>query len=157
MNKKNGIFLVLGPILFILAYFLLPEDIFTTSEARAAIGTLAWMAFWWVTSPIDAAVVGFLPIALNAIFQMTKMPDVISSYFSETIILLLGSMILTISWEETGLDNRIAIKFMSLVGNNFKKQIVFWFCISAFLSAFIPKGFISTKTQVKLSSSSLLE
>lgn len=137
INKKN-ICLIIGPILFGILYFLLPKNIFPTSEARAAVGTLAWMAFWWVTSPIDAAVVGFLPIGLNAIFEMTKMSDVISSYSSETILLLLGSMLLTISWEETGLDNRIAIKFMSLVGNNFKKQIVFWFCISAFLSAFIP-------------------
>jgi len=137
INRKN-IFIIIGPILFGILYFLLPENIFPTSEARAAVGTLAWMAFWWVTSPVDAAVVGFLPIGLNAIFQMTKMSDVISSYSSETILLLLGSMILTISWEETGLDNRIAIKFMSLVGNNFKKQIIFWFCISAFLSAFIP-------------------
>ena len=62
------------------------------------------MAFWWITGPVDFAVTAFLPIALNALFNMASMSTVIANYASETILLLLGASILTVSWEETGLE-----------------------------------------------------
>ena len=114
-NTKRNIYLVLGPVLFLAFAFLLPASIFDTFASRAAIGTVAWMAFWWITAPVDYAVTGFLPIAVNAIFQLTDMSAVISNYASETILLLLGASIITVSWEESGLDRRIAARFLGLI------------------------------------------
>ena len=93
MDRKRIINLIIGPALFLICAFLLPETVFTTFGARAAIGTIAWMAYWWITAPIDYAVTGFLPIAVNAICQLTDMNAVISNYASETILLLLGASI----------------------------------------------------------------
>ena len=98
MNKKRNIYLILGPVLFLLCAFCLPANIFDTFASRAAIGTVAWMAFWWITGPVDYAVTGFLPIVVNALFQLTDMSTVISNYASETILLLLGASIITVSW-----------------------------------------------------------
>lgn len=70
-NTKRLILILTGSLLFILCYFCLPASVFAEASARAAIGTVAWMAFWWITGPVDFAVTGFLPIALNAVFQMT--------------------------------------------------------------------------------------
>lgn len=71
MNKSNRrILLVIGPLLMILCTVLLPAAIFETLESRAAIGTVVWMAFWWITGPVDYAVTAFLPIAVNAVLQM---------------------------------------------------------------------------------------
>ena len=111
-NKKRTITILVGPLLFLLCYFGLPASVFAQAQARAAVGTVAWMAFWWITAPVDLAVTAFLPIALNALFQMTDMSAVIANYASETILLLLGASILSASWEETGLDKRIAAKFL---------------------------------------------
>lgn len=141
-NKKRLILALIGPILFILCYFLIPESVFGSVKANAAVGTVAWMAFWWITGAVDFAVTGFLPIAVNAIFQITDMSSVISNYASETILLLLGASILTASWEETGLDRRIAAKFLSLVGNKLRTQIVFWFILCAILSAILPNAVV---------------
>ena len=99
MGKERIINLLVGPVLFLLCAFLLPEGIFGTFAARAAVGTIAWMAYWWITAPVDYAVTAFLPIALNAIVQMTDMSAIISNYASETIMLLLGASIITVSWE----------------------------------------------------------
>ena len=96
-DRKRLIYLLIGPALFILFTLLLPESLFETVKARAAIGTVAWMAFWWVTGPVDYAVTAFLPIAINAVFSITKMSDVIANYASETILLLLGASIITVS------------------------------------------------------------
>lgn len=111
MSKKRIINLLIGPVLLLLFIFLLPDSVFTTTASKAAIGSVAWMAYWWVTGPVDYAVTAFLPIALNALLQIADMKEVISNYASETILLLLGASILTVSWEKTGLDKRIAAVF----------------------------------------------
>lgn len=151
-NIQKTITLIVGPLLFVLCYFCLPSALFTTEAARAAIGTVAWMAFWWITGPIDYAVTAFLPIALNALFQMTDMSAVIANYASETILLLLGASILTASWQETGLDNRIAAKFLSMVGSNLRTQLIFWFLLCAGLSAILPNAVVcATVTPIAVS------
>ena len=141
-NKKRNIYLVLGPVLFLACAFLIPSSIFETFASRAAIGTVAWMAFWWITAPVDYAVTGFLPIAVNALFQMTDMSAVISNYASETILLLLGASIITVSWEESGLDKRIAARFLGFIGENLRSQIIFWFILSAALSSVLPNAVV---------------
>lgn len=141
-NMKRSLITVIGPVLFILCYFLIPEHIFGSIKANAAVGTVAWMAFWWITGAVDFAVTAFLPIAVNAIFQITDMSTVIANYASETILLLLGASILTASWEETGLDRRIAARFLSLVGNKLRHQIIFWFILCTVLSAILPNAVV---------------
>ncbi|MBE5938104.1 MAG: hypothetical protein E7265_08755 [Lachnospiraceae bacterium] len=126
-NRKRIILLLIGPLLWVLCSFVIPESVFPAYESRAAIGTVAWMAFWWVTAPVDYAVTAFLPIAVNALVPMCDMSIVISNYASETILLLLGASILTVSWEETGLDERIAAFFLRLIGDNYHDNFVLFY------------------------------
>lgn len=71
---------------------------------------------------------------------------------SETILLLLGAYILTVSWEKTGLDKRIAITFLNLIGSNLRKQIIFWFLLSALLSTVLPNAVVcATITPIAVS------
>lgn len=141
-RKKRIVLLLMGPVLFLLCCIGLPTGIFPELSSRAAVGTVAWMAFWWVSAPIDYAVTAFLPIAMNALVQMCEMSSVIGNYASETILLLLGASILTVSWEETGLDQRIAARFLGFIGNNYRKQLVFWILLSAGLSAVLPNAVV---------------
>ena len=150
--KKRVINLFIGPLLFALCCLLLPSAVFETLASRAAVGTVAWMAYWWVTAPVDYAVTAFLPIAINAFVEMTGMSTVIANYASETILLLLGASILSVSWEETGLDKRIAAGFLGLVGNNLRQQLIFWFLLSAILSSVLPNAVVcATITPIAVS------
>jgi len=142
INWKRLILTLAGPLLFFLAYLFLPTDIFGSKAACGAIGTVAWMAFWWITGVVDYAVTAFVPIAVNAVFQITDMATVISNYASETILLLLGASILTASWEETGLDRRIAAKFLSLIGSKVRHQVIFWYILCTILSAILPNAVV---------------
>ncbi len=142
MKTKRLILILLGPALFALCYFLLPKSVFETTQACAAVGTVAWMALWWITGVVDFAVTAFLPIAVNALFQITDMSTIIANYASETILLLLGASILTASWEETGLDKRIAAKFLSMVGSKVRHQVIFWFILCTILSAILPNAVV---------------
>ena len=141
-NKKRLILTLLGPALFLLCYLLLPADALGGRAACGAVGIVAWMALWWITGAVDFAVTAFLPIAVNAVFQITDMATVIANYASETILLLLGASILTASWEETGLDRRIAAKFLSLVGSKVRHQVIFWFILCTILSAVLPNAVV---------------
>lgn len=140
--KKRVINLVIGPVLFLICYFLLPESFFDTAAARGAIGTIAWMAYWWITGPVDFAVTGFLPIIVNALFQLCDMSLVISNYADEIILLLLGASLITAAWEITGLDKRIASMFLMLIGSNLRNQIIFWFLLSTILSSVLPNAVV---------------
>ena len=94
--------LLMGPALFLLCLVMLPHSVFTTAASRGAVGTVVWMAYWWVSGPIDFAITGFLPIAVNAFLQMADMAAVIANYADEIVLLLLGASILTAVWEMTG-------------------------------------------------------
>ena len=152
MKKHRWINIWVGVALFVLCILLLPAAIFPEITQRAAIGTVLWMAYWWITAPVDLAVTAFLPIAINAILPMANMSTVIANYASETILLLLGASILTVSWEITGLDKRIAMKFLALIGNNLRQQIAFWFILSAVLSSVLPNAVVcATITPIAIS------
>lgn len=152
LKRKRLVDIIIGPVLFLICYFCMPVAVFEESTARAAIGTVVWMAYWWITAPIDLAVTGFLPMVINALFQITDMSAVISNYASETIILLLGASILTASWEETGLDNRIAARCLALVGSNLRIQIIFWFLLCTLLSSVLPNAVVcATITPIAVS------
>ncbi len=110
------------------------------------------MAYWWVTGPVDYAVTAFLPIAINAVVPMAEMKAIISNYADETILLLLGASIITVLWENTGLDKRIAITFLRLIGNSLRMQLVFWFALSMVLSAVLPNAVVcATITPIAVS------
>lgn len=144
--------IALGPILMLLCTLLIPESLFPAFEARAAIGTVVWMAYWWVTGPVDYAVTAFLPIAVNALLSLVDMKEIISQYASETILLLLGASILTVSWEITGLDKRIAAMFLGMLGTSLTSHIIFWFLLSTLLSAVLPNAVVcATITPIAVS------
>lgn len=141
---KINVNIIIGPLLFVVCYLFLPHNVFPDAASRAAIGTVVWMAFWWVTGPVDYAVTAFLPIAVNAVIHVSDMSTVISNYASETILLLLGASVLSVSWEETGLDKRIAAKFLCTIGNDYRGQLIFWFLVSLILSAVLPNAVVCT-------------
>ncbi len=153
--KKNStsrlINLLVGPAAFLLAYLLLPQTGITYAQA-GAIGTVFWMAYWWITGPVDYAVTGLLPIAINAVFQIantgetdafkTGMSNLLSKYADSTIMLILGASLITAAWSEIGLDRRIATRFLALIGNKMRGQIAFWFVLTTVLSAVLPNAVV---------------
>ncbi len=137
IKLKSAASVALGPLVYVLILAALPPETFTF-EMRCAIGTLCWMVCWWLLPPVDYPVIGLLPIALNALFPMIPMADIISQYASDSIILVLSGMIITASWECTGLNKRIATAFLNLVGTSVRAQVMFWFLLSTALSTILP-------------------
>ncbi len=140
-KKDNKLFqLLLGPAMFLVCYGVIGT--LTTAPIGVSIGTILWMAVWWITLPVDTGVTAFIPIVVNMIFQAVPMDSIITKYASETIFLLLGADLISISWEVTGLDKRVALKSLYLIGPSLKQQILVWFAASALLSVFLPNAVV---------------
>ena len=134
--KKRLLYLLTGPAIYGLCTLLL-KDSFSLSGAEA-IGVLLWMIFWWITRPVDMTVTALLPIVMNALFNIVNMGTVTSQYFSDSIILIFGSCLLTIPWQTTGLDRRVALRILSIVGPTMRSQITVWLLASIVFSIMLP-------------------
>ncbi|MCC8156902.1 MAG: anion permease [Oscillospiraceae bacterium] len=141
MLTRRFIHILFGPLFFVLATMFLPDILFSFS-ASASIGLVFWMAYWWITMPVDTAVTALLPVAVNAIFQLCPMSDIAGKYFSEIVVLLLGADLISTTWAETGFDKRIAMKALGIIGPSLKQQIIVWFLLSALLSLVLPNAVV---------------
>ncbi len=136
MKKTTMINICIGPVIFAVCSLCMKDAL--TSTGAMAVGTLLWMVYWWVTRPIHMTVTALLPIVVNALFNIIDMGIVTSQYFSDSIILIFGSGLLTIPWVATGLDRRVALKILSIVGPSMKSQIFVWLFVSILMSTTLP-------------------
>ncbi len=140
--QQKNIAIIAGPLLFAVTVILFQSTF--KFVGAAALGTSVWMGLWWIMRPVHIAVTALVPIVVNAIFSIVPMGSVISQYFSEIIVLLFGADIICFTWTTTGLDKRLAIKTLCLIGTSLKQQIAVWLIGSAILSAFLPNVVVCT-------------
>lgn len=137
--------LFIAPLLAILVYYLLPTSYLDpagkvvefTHAGRACIGIVVWMALWWFTETVPIAVTAMLPLVLFPVFKVTTITEAMSPYASSTIFLFLGGFLLAIGVARWGLDRRIALTALRIVGTK-PAAIVFGLMAScAFMSMWI--------------------
>lgn len=136
MKRRRSLNVISGPLLFAAVFLIL--DQFIPAKQAAAIASIFWMGLWWVLRPVNIAVTALLPIPLNAFFGMVPMDGIISKYFSEIVVLLVGSDLISLVWEKTRLDKRLAIKSLCGIGTSVREQIAVWLVASTLLSIFLP-------------------
>ena len=141
INKKT-VDIVIGLILFFLIGLFVEGEIFSQSAAFA-LATMVVMIYWWITKPVHLAVTALLPIIVTAIFNIAPINTVLDDYSSPIVVLLLGANILTLTWMIWGLDKRIALRMLILIGSSFRQQLIVWFLISTILSAFLPNAVVA--------------
>lgn len=135
-EKRRSASLIIGPCLFAVLSWLL-QPAFSAGGAEA-IGMLAWMICWWSFCPVNMTVTALLPIVINALLGIVPMNDVISQYASPSVILIFGTGLLSAAWARSGLDRRMALRALAVIGPSLQSQISAWFLASAVLSIFMP-------------------
>ncbi len=141
-NTKKIMQILSGPILLFLAGLLLKDQF--GIQGAYAIGTALWMISWWVFRPIHICITAFVPVVTNALLQMTDMSPIISQYSSATVVLLFGSSLICMPWDNTGLGNRLALGALQLVGTSVRRQIFIWFALSCALTIALPNSAVCT-------------
>ncbi len=136
MNTKRCVNLIIGPALFTL--IVLAAQNFIGTKPAQGMGTAVWMIYWWITRPVHITVTALLPGVVNALFGIVPMDSVIGQYSSGSIVLIFGSCLLTAPWASIGLDRRISLKALSLIGPSMKSQIAVWLISAIVLSNMMP-------------------
>ena len=136
--QKRLTHLIIGPVLYALIWLLGTEANLLDATAAKGLGVAVWMIYWWVTRPVNITVTALLPGIVNALFNIVPMENVISQYASSSIVLIFGSCLLTAPWAKIGLDKRISLKALSLIGPSMKSQIAVWLLAAAVLSNMMP-------------------
>lgn len=118
--------LIFAPLLALLLYFVLPDSyvdgagkvVTITHSAKACLAILLWMALWWFTETVPIAVTALLPIILYPLCDVTTLAKTLIPYASDTIYLFLGGFLLAAGIQRWGLDKRIALNTMRIVGTS---------------------------------------
>lgn len=134
--KKQWLNIFMGPIILWLSVMLFSDAL--TMKGAEAVGISLWMIFWWITRPVDITITAIVPVVANAFLAVIPMEIIISQYSSDSIILIFGSGLITLPWVTTGLDRRISLKALSLIGPSMKSQITVWLLASIVLSNMMP-------------------
>lgn len=135
-GTRRYIYIAAGPVLYALLVGVFSSQL--TYAGASAVGLLLWMILWWITRPVSIAITALLPLAVNALFNIVPVHVVASQYASDCVILLFGAGLLTLPWEKCGLDRRIALRTLSIIGPSVRSQIVVWFVGSVVLSSVLP-------------------
>ena len=120
-----------GPVIFIVT-LLLP--FFGPVEARIGFGIMFWMVTWWVTVAVDIKITCLVPILVAAIYPYMPVEKVMAAYVHKHALLIIGASMVTAAWARWGLAKRIALRFLTLFGNNVQTQMVAWFIFCGVIS-----------------------
>jgi solute carrier family 13 (sodium-dependent dicarboxylate transporter), member 2/3/5 len=138
--------LVAGPVVAYVVFQLLPghypnaatgELVELSGAARATMGVMAWMALWWLTEAVEIAVTALLPIAVFPLVGIASISEATAPYANSVIFLFFGGFVIALSMQRWGLDRRIALTTLKLVGTRPANMVGGFMLACAALSAFV--------------------
>ncbi len=112
MEARKKVGFVLGPSLFIIAYFspLLPQN----PKAHNLLAIFLLIITWWVTECIPIPITALLVPVLITVFNVTSVKDAFAPFANPIIMLFLGSFVLARAMCLHALDQRLALSILSM-------------------------------------------
>jgi sodium-dependent dicarboxylate transporter 2/3/5 len=137
--------LLAGPLVAVVAYVLLPDSYPDAQGAlvelggagRATLSVMAWMAVWWLTEAIDLSATALLPLVLFPLLGIADVRAAATPYANPLIFLFLGGFVLARAMQRWGLDRRIALVTLRLVGAEPARMVGGFMLGTAVLSMFV--------------------
>jgi len=134
-----------GPVLAAICYFVLPHTFINeardtaqfTVAGRATLAVMVWMAVWWLTEAIDISATALLPIAVFPILGIASIKETTAPFASDIIFLFMGGFLLALSMQRWGLDKRIALLTLRIVGTRPPAVIAGFMFVTAVLSMWV--------------------
>lgn len=139
-SRKIGF--LLGPLLALLVYSIMPDVIPTEASLeagfespRAAGVTLALivlMAVWWMFEVVPLPVTALLPVIVIPLTGINSVGAVTASYGNKVIFLFLGGFLLSVAMQRWNLHKQIALRIVLIFGTE-PKRMVFGFMLATML------------------------
>ncbi|XP_006559632.1 protein I'm not dead yet isoform X4 [Apis mellifera] len=118
---------------------LLPIFIIETTEVKAmrCLYVIGLMAMFWMTEVLPLPITGLIPIFLYPLMGIMSTGDTCMCYMNDTTMMFIGSMVIAIVIENSGLHIRIALLIIKLIGCSHRRLTLGLFCVTMFLSMWI--------------------
>jgi solute carrier family 13 (sodium-dependent dicarboxylate transporter), member 2/3/5 len=96
-----------------------------------------WMVSWWIFGVMPLGVTALIPLCFLPLLQIMPIKQVSPFYANPVIYLFLGGFMIARALEKTRLDERIALKILSITGRSDLGIIAGFIIATAFLSMWI--------------------
>ncbi|WP_077297813.1 SLC13 family permease [Virgibacillus pantothenticus] len=136
MKKRQFLGLILGPILFVILFFL-PNLTGLDDSPRAVLAVTAWVACWWITEAIPIPATSLLPIFLLPITGGAEEKTATMAYGNPIVFMYMGGFTIALAIEKWNLHKRIAMTIISMVGTSSQRIILGVLLATALLSMWI--------------------
>ncbi len=134
---KKHLFIYIGPLASMLLGSVMMSLGHDMARVYAASITLCCV-IWWLTEAIPIPVASLLPIALFPMLDVLSVNQIAQAYGNPFVLLMLGGGLLSLAMTESGAHRRIAMHFVTLVGTEQPRHLVWGFmAAAAFLSMWI--------------------
>jgi sodium-dependent dicarboxylate transporter 2/3/5 len=119
MEQRKKIGFLLGPFLFLIAYFfpLLPQN----KKASSLMAVFLLVVVWWVTECIPIPITALLIPIFITVFQIAPVKEAFAPFANPIIMLFLGSFMLARAMSVHALDQKLAYSILSLKSIGHKK------------------------------------
>ncbi len=142
--RTRALLTIFGPIAAGLCFLLMHAQ---TQPVRLTAALTVWVAIWWLTECIDAAITALLPLALLPILGVLTPVEVAQSYGNELILLLAGGFMLSGALESSGAHRRLALAMLRLCGAHSGAHLIWGF---AFATGFLSMWISNTATTLMM-------
>ncbi|MFA5011068.1 MAG: DASS family sodium-coupled anion symporter [Ignavibacteria bacterium] len=134
---RNKLGLFLGPVIFVIFYFLPYSSISYQAHTLAAI--ILWVIVWWITEAVPIPATSLIGAVLCVVFNVADVKKIFAPFADPIVFLFLGSFIIASAMSKHGIDKRFALKILSLkyVGRSTGRILFTFGAITAFISMWI--------------------
>lgn len=144
-NPAQWIGLIAGPVLAVIVFASMPGTYDSAAgmsvplgqAGRATLAVMTLMATWWLTEAIDISATALMPIALFPLLGVADIRAASAPYGSDVIFLFMGGFLMALSMQRWGLDRRIALITLRLVGTKPPMMIGGFMGVTAALSMWV--------------------
>jgi sodium-dependent dicarboxylate transporter 2/3/5 len=112
-----------------------PDGLSQQGWWTAAVGI--WMALWWMTEALPLAVTALLPVILFPLLGLRSLEATTPSYAHPLIFLFLGGFLLARALHVWGLDKRLALRTLAVVGSSPRRMIAGLMAVTAIHSMWV--------------------
>lgn len=124
--------------IFATPLLLLPLGFVIGGKAGWCAFAILWMALYWMTEVIPLAMTSLMPVVLFPLLGIISSQRVVSFYFNDIGVILVGAMMLGVAVETSNLHKRIALKSILAVGTSNRRLLLGLMLVSMFLSMWTP-------------------
>nr|XP_033327585.1 uncharacterized protein LOC117221069 [Megalopta genalis] len=119
---------------------LLPVVLAVNTEEVSAMRCLfvvGLMAMFWMTEVLPLPITGLIPVVLYPLMGIMSTGDTCACYMNDTTMMFIGSMVIAIVIENSGLHMRVALLIIKTIGCSHRRLTLGLFFVTMFLSMWI--------------------